>query len=131
MFLESGAHAALADWLELRGDQPGALFCRISKGGRLVLPGDSALPVPSLSTKAVYDVVRKRARAAGLEEGVSPHDFRRTFLTHLLQRGQDVFTVQANAGHANPSTTQRYDRRGEEHLREAAQEVQFPYAGRE
>ena len=127
VFLEPGAQAALADWLALRGQQPGALFCRISKGGRLALPNDPALLVQAFSTQAVYDVVRKRARAAGLEEGVSPHDFRRTLLTHLLQRGRDVFTVQAVAGHADPSTTQRYDRRGEEHVREAAQEVHFPY----
>ena len=130
VFLEPGAQAALADWLELRGDQPGALFCRIFKGGRLALPTDPTLSVRALSTQAVYDVVRKRARAAGLDEGVSPHDFRRTLLTHLLQRGRDVFTVQAIAGHADPSTTQRYDRRGEEHVREAAQEVHFPYVGR-
>ena len=94
------------------------------------MPGDPALPVRALSTQAVYDVVRKRARAAGLEEGVSPHDLRRTLLTHLLQRGRDVFTVQVIAGHADPSTTQRYDRRGEEHVRDAAQDVHFPYAGR-
>ena len=62
---------------------------------------------------------------------MSPHDFRRTLLTHLLQRGRDVFTVQAIAGHADPSTTKRYDRRGEEHVREAAQELHFPYRGRE
>ena len=76
------------------------------------------------------DVVRKRARAAGLEAAVSPHDFRRTLLTHLLQRGRDVFTVQAIAGRADPSTTQRYDRRGDEHVREAAHEVRFPYSAR-
>ena len=131
VFLEPGAQAALVDWLEQRGEQPGALFCRILKGGRLMLPTDPQLSVQPLSTQAVYDVVRKRARAAGLEGPVSPHDFRRTLLTHLLQRGRDVFTVQAIAGHADPSTTQRYDRRGEEHVREAAHEVHFPYGGRE
>ena len=113
VFLEPGARTAVAGWLELRGDWAGAL-CRISKGGRLPLPGNPDNPVPALSTHAVYDIVRKPARTAGLEEGVSPHDFRRTLLTHLLQRGREVFTVQAIAGHADPSTTQRYDRRGEE-----------------
>ena len=129
-FIEPGAQAALQDWLKLRGAGPGALFCRISKTGRLMLPVDSDTPVKSLSTQAVYDVVRRRARQAGLDAAVSPHDFRRTLLTHLLERGRDVFTVQAIAGHADPSTTQRYDRRGEEHVREAAHEVHFPYARR-
>ena len=95
------------------------------------MPTDAFSPVPGLTTQAVYDVVRKRARQAGLSEGVSPHDFRRTLLTHLLERGRDVFTVQAIAGHADPSTTQRYDRRGEAHIREASGEVHFPYQSRE
>ena len=84
VFIEPGARAALDDWLALRGDRPGALFCRVSKAGRLGLPEDPDLPVPHVSTQAAYDVVRKRARAAGLDVAVSPHDFRRTLLTHLL-----------------------------------------------
>lgn len=131
VFLEDGAWAALEDWLSLRSDRPGAVFCRISKSGRLLMPTDAFSPVPRLTTQAVYDVVRKRARQAGLSEEVSPHDFRRTLLTHLLERGRDVFTVQAIAGHADPSTTQRYDRRGEAHIREASGEVHFPYQSRE
>ena len=131
VFLEEGAWAALEDWLSVRSDRPGALFCRISKSGRLLLPTDALAPVHRLTTQAVYNVVRKRARQAGLSASVSPHDFRRTLLTHLLERGRDVFTVQAIAGHADPSTTQRYDRRGEAHIREAAGEVRFPYQGRE
>ena len=130
-FVEPGARAALEDWLQLRGNRPGALFCRISKSGKLDLPLDPDRSVRAISTQAVYEVVRKRAQAAGLDASISPHDFRRSLLTHLLERGQDVFTVQAIAGHADPSTTQRYDRRDENHVREAAHEVHFPYAGRE
>ena len=131
VFLEPGAQAALGDWLDVRGGRSGAIFCRISKAGKLLFPKDPELPVPPLSTQAIYDVVRKRARAAELRAPISPHDFRRTLLTHLLERGRDVFTVQAIAGHADPATTQRYDRRGEDHIREAAYAVHFPYGGRE
>ena len=128
VFLEPGAQAALSDWLYVRGERPGALFCRISKAGKLLY---SELAVPPLSTQAVYDVVRKRARAAGLRAPISPHEFRRTLLTHLLKRGRDVFTVQAIDGDGDPATTQRYDRGGENHVREAAYAVHFPYGGRE
>jgi site-specific recombinase XerD len=130
VFLEPGARQALDDWLNVRGDRPGALFVRILKSGAVQLPADPHLPVPGLSAQAIYNVVRKREQQAGLERSISPHDFRRSLLTHLLERGEDVFVVQAVAGHADPSTTQRYDRRGEHGLRRAAHKVHFPYRGR-
>ena len=38
VFIEPGAQAALEAWLRRRGDRPGALFCRVSKAGRVVVP---------------------------------------------------------------------------------------------
>ncbi len=73
-----------------------------------------------LNPDAVLKIVKKRALQAGIES-FSPHDFRRTFCSDLLDAGVDLVTVQKLAGHASPETTAKYDRRGEETKRRAVQ----------
>ncbi len=101
--LPPGAVAALEDWLAVRGDWDGALFPPLNKGGRVARR--------RMSEQAVYAALAKRAAAAGVDD-LSPHDLRRTYVGDLLDRGADIATVQRLAGHADVSTTARYDRRG-------------------
>ncbi len=101
--LPPGAVAALEDWLAVRGDWDGALFPPLNKGGRVARR--------RMSEQAVYAALAKRAAAAGVAD-LSPHDLRRTYVGDLLDRGADIATVQRLAGHADVSTTARYDRRG-------------------
>jgi integrase/recombinase XerD len=57
-------------------------------------------------------ILRKYARRIGLERGYSAHSMRATFITTALDNGASLEDVQRAAGHADPSTTKLYDRRG-------------------
>jgi len=118
VYLSEDAVKALEAWLLLRGRKLGPLFCRVSKGGEIVLR--------RLSPQAIYYILHQRGLAAGIE-AFSPHDLRRTSITDLLSADVDVLTVSAIAGHASADTTRRYDRRSEDTKREAAQRLRSPY----
>ena len=71
-----------------------------------------------LSREAVWRLVRHWADAAGVRERVTPHTFRHSFATHLLEGGADLRVVQALLGHASISTTQLYTHLTGERVRE-------------
>ncbi len=71
-----------------------------------------------LSREAVWALVKRWADAAGVTERVTPHTFRHSFATHLLEGGADLRVVQALLGHASISTTQLYTHLTGERVRE-------------
>jgi integrase/recombinase XerD len=71
-----------------------------------------------LTREAVWRLVRRWTRAAGVDGHVTPHTFRHSFATHLLEGGADLRVVQTLLGHASISTTQLYTHLTGERLRE-------------
>jgi site-specific recombinase XerD len=66
----------------------------------------------SLHPDVIDRILRKYARHIGLDRGYSAHSMRATFITTALDNGASLEDVQSAAGHADPSTTKLYDRRG-------------------
>jgi integrase/recombinase XerD len=61
-----------------------------------------------LTRQGVWKLVKRYAEAAGIRRGISPHTFRHTFATHLLEGGADLRTVQLLLGHAAINATEIY-----------------------
>jgi len=61
-----------------------------------------------LSRQSAWNIVLASAKAAGITENVSPHVFRHSYATHLLDGGADIRVVQELLGHASVNTTQIY-----------------------
>ena len=118
VYATNGGKDALDAWLTMRGSWEGALLAPVAKGGRVQRR--------ALTAQAVLMRLRYLASLAGVQQ-FSPHDLRRSFVGELLDAGADVVAVQRLAGHANVSTTARYDRRGDRAARRAADMLHVPY----
>lgn len=89
---------AFAAWLEVR-PEPIAQYSDVAFLNRYGAP---------LTRVAVFNMVKKQALLAGVTKEISPHTFRHSFATHLIENGADLRIVQEMLGHENILTTEIY-----------------------
>jgi site-specific recombinase XerD len=117
VFLGRPAREALSLYAGQRGshvkqgdpDAAKALFLNL-RGGRL-------------SCRGIALIVAKYLRKSGMSKNISPHTFRHSFATHLLDHGADIRIVQEMLGHSSISTTQIYTHVGLEKLKKIYREA--------
>lgn len=71
-----------------------------------------------LSRVMVFLIIKDLAVKAGITKNISPHTFRHSFATHLVEGGADLRAVQQMLGHESITTTEIYTHLNKEHLRE-------------
>ncbi len=71
-----------------------------------------------LSRVMIFNIVRNTARDAGIGKKVSPHTYRHSFATHLVEGGADLMAVREMLGHASVTTTEIYSHLDRQYLQE-------------
>lgn len=93
------ARKALENYLALREDKPATRYVNnifITRSGR------------KFSRVGLWKAIKKRIMQSGVTKNVTPHTFRHSFATHMLEGGADLRLVQEMLGHADITTTQIY-----------------------
>jgi integrase/recombinase XerD len=72
----------------------------------------------SLTRAMIFTIVRNLGKHAGIQKKISPHTFRHSFATHLLENGADLRAIQLMLGHESITTTEIYMHLDKSHLKQ-------------
>jgi integrase/recombinase XerD len=75
-----------------------------------------------LTRVMVFLIIKKTAEKAGIQKNISPHTFRHSFATHLIEGGADLRAVQEMLGHESITTTEIYTHLDRDYLRQVLTE---------
>ncbi len=75
-----------------------------------------------ISRVTIFTTIKKLASLIGLKKSISPHTFRHSFATHLIEGGADLRAVQEMLGHESITTTEIYTHLDRDYLRQVIQE---------
>jgi len=75
-----------------------------------------------LSRVMIFYIIKDLATKAGIQKTISPHTFRHSFATHLIEGGADLRAVQEMLGHASITTTEIYTHLDREYLRKTLEQ---------
>lgn len=75
-----------------------------------------------LSRQMIFMIIKDLVREAGIKKTISPHTFRHSFATHLIEGGADLRAVQEMLGHESITTTEIYTHLDRDYLRQVIQE---------
>src|SRR6476469_6713965 len=83
----------------------------------------------SLSRVMIFYIIKALAQKAGIAKNISPHTFRHSFATHLVEGGADLRAVQEMLGHESITTTEIYTHLDRDFLRSTLQQFHPAYKG--
>jgi integrase/recombinase XerD len=105
---------AAVEWIKKYLESERPFLSRPSTDSSVFLNGRGT----RLSRMGIWKIIQRYAKKAGLDKKISPHTFRHSFATHLLEGGADLRAVQEMLGHANIVTTEIYTHVDREYLKE-------------
>ncbi len=123
VFLGAAAGRVLGEYLPYRSERLVRLGVHNEKA--LVINANGQ----RITQRGVAGIIQKRVVEQGIAKTVSPHTFRHTFATHILDRGADIRVVQELLGHSSLSSTQVYTHLGLGTLKRIYEQA-HPHAGR-